>query len=321
MVLVSKDLTIDDNDHRKKLSDIFARYKYQTFDKSKDTSTSIMNKINTFIEKVFRGSREDAIPRFDSFVEPMITNVLLVTFCNIQLKWGYDNNDLYGTSIDFYKSKEDSKGKTVKGFCISGVKKCAAAIFDDEYLVLRIPVNRIGNALFNKKEKEKQDPRFTKPWRKDPDGSSRLEEIDRNFMYFTVVSNVSRSDKENILANTEFDQSPQNLREKGEKIINKSFHNPILCRTVDLYVPNIECTTEVEVANIKREVFDKKMIHFAKEVDERNITINRVAAKTTVKINKEGIVVKGICSEYCEDCCVEEVFRPLRMILDLLYMR
>ena len=58
------------------------------------------------------------------------------------------------------------------------------------------------------------------------------------------------------------------------------------------------------------------MIHFAKEVYERNITINRVAAKTTVKINKEGIGVKGICSEYCEDCYVEEVFRPLRMILD-----
>ena len=156
MVLVSKDLAIDNNDHRKKLSEVFPRYKYQTFDKSKDTSTSIMNKINTFFEKVFRGSRDDAIPRFDSFVEPMITNVLLVTFCNIQLKWGYDNNDLYGTSIDFYKSKEDSKGKTVKVFCISGVKKCATAIFDDEYLVLRIPVNRIGNdCLIRRKRKNK----------------------------------------------------------------------------------------------------------------------------------------------------------------------
>ena len=125
---------------------------------------------------------------------------------------------MYETFIKCYNSKDDSKGKIVKGFCISEVKQCAAAIFGDEYLVLRVPVSRIGNALFNKKEKEKQDPCFTEPWRKDPGGGSRSEEIDRNFIYFTVVAKVSRSEEESILANAEFDQNPQNLRENGETV-------------------------------------------------------------------------------------------------------
>ena len=245
MVLVSKNLAIDANDHHKELSEVFAHYKYQTLDKSKDTPTSIMDKVNTFIDDVFRDSREDAIPRFTSFVDPTITNILLVTFCNIQLHWCIYDHYVYETFIKCYNSKDDSKGKIVKGFCISEVKQYAAAIFDDEYLVLRVPVSRIGAALF-KKEKEKQDPCFTEPWRKDPDGGSRSEEIDRNFVYFTVVTKVSRSEEESMLANAEFDQSPQNLRENGEKIINKSFHNPILCRTVDVYIPDIESTTKVE---------------------------------------------------------------------------
>ena len=93
---------------------------------------------------------------------------------------------------------------------------------------------------------------------------------------------------------------------------------------MDVYIPDIESTTKVEenyITNgklIKNEVFDKKMINFAKELKGRNIKLNAVAAETTVKINKEGIVVKGIISADVPECSfnITKAFRPLRMILD-----
>ena len=215
IALVSKDLAIDNN--HKELSNVFTHYKYQTFDRSKDTPDSIRNKVNTFIKTIFRDSEgnADAIPKFNVCVCPLSTNLVLVSFFNIQLPWQYNN--VSGSSIKFHSNKDDSEGKTVEGFCIQEVKQCAAAIFDDEYLVLRLPVNWIsGDALYEPEEKKK-DPSFTEPWRKDPDGGSRLEEIIGNFVYLTLVTKVSRPEEDNTLANTEFDQSSQNCAKMEKK--------------------------------------------------------------------------------------------------------
>ena len=89
-------------------------------------------------------------------------------------------------------------------------------------------------------------------------------------------------------------------------------------------MPNVECSIKVNVYKenctnkeglIKKEIFDKKMINFAKEVNGRNINIDQVTSETTVKINRKGIILKGLCSGVCVDGCFK-AFKPLRMTLD-----
>ena len=234
IILVSKDLETQPK-NSELLSNLFS-YEYDTFNPEKDTSDTIKEKVNAFIKNKIYGGKGNNVPKFNICIHPDHTNLIMASFFKIQLNWGYLN--VSKKSLKFYSANAAAEGTMVDGFRIPEVRSCAARIYINNngkhYLLVRIPVNslrRYGSPppppppQKRRKNNDEDKENFIEPWNHDPDGGSRLENINQDYLYLTMVTKVSPPSNNNNnykLADTELDENPQELCNVGEKLIAKS---------------------------------------------------------------------------------------------------
>lgn len=290
-------------------------YKYDTFNKGKDINNTIKEKVNAFIKRTCNNA---AIPEFNLNIQSEITNLILVSFFGIKLKWGYCDVDK--TKINFCNNE-------VNGFCIP-FAKCAARLYKKNYLLVRIPVNGLSynSMLESKKKEEKKEgiTDFIEPW-KENDG--KCQGITKDYLYLTMVMKASENLKENsreiaILRN---DKDPEDLCKVGEELIIDSLLYPTMTtEDIRLTMPNINTRVKFIIDNdnnneyVDKGSFDKQMKYFAQDKSGRKITLDYLATESKVKINDQGVVVTGTFCSVATDFCSK--IKPYTLNVDVPFV-